>query len=98
MLGFDVHEPFSRRSRSQAGADARDGDREAQTGGENHCPLDHIAELTNVAGPAVGLKSGHVGVRDGVDPLAKSFRELLDEVPDQRWDVFDTLAQGRYSN
>src|SRR5512145_829999 len=67
-------------------------DRQASPRRHDHCALDDIAELADVAGPRVLLKRRQGVFVDRVDPLAERLRELLDEAPDKSGNIVDAIA------
>ena len=66
--------------------------------GQNHRPLDDIAEFTDVARPGVVSERLHRPARDVLDDLAELPAKLLDEGPDERRNVFPAVAQRRNVN
>ena len=71
----------------------RQSNRQLRAGRDDHRALHDVAQLANVAWPAVALKGGHARPGDRVDPLAERFRELVDEPPDEEGNILDPLAQ-----
>ena len=62
---------------------------------EDHRPLDHVAQLPDVARPAVAHQGIHVFLRYPLHALAEGLGELLDHGPHEQRDVVPTLPQGR---
>src|SRR5262245_22291790 len=97
VLGFEFLEREVRPGRARHGR-RRDQDLESRTGRMDTRPLDHVAELADIAWPAITLQTLHRVVTDRFDSLAERFRKFVDERPDQGWDVFDPFAQRRHDD
>src|SRR5258708_39113312 len=63
---------------------------------ENHRALDDVAQLTDITGPMVGLKSGDGFIRDFIDRLSHRIAEFPHEGPRQQRNVFATFEQWRH--
>ena len=63
--------------------------------GEDRRPLDHVAQLADVARPGVVLEQAHGVLVDALDRLAVARVELVQEGLDEERDVFLALAQRR---
>jgi hypothetical protein len=59
---------------------------------DDHGPLNHILEFSNVAGPMITGQRLHGVRRDTFNRATVSPAEFPDKVPDERGDVFYTLA------
>src|ERR1700688_1809406 len=62
---------------------------------QDHRALDHVLKFAYVAGPRIGLECCH-GVRGNIiDLLAHPATEDIDELLNQRWDIFAARAKWR---
>ena len=62
---------------------------------EDHCALDDVLQLPDVARPRIVHQGLHDGGRDGLDPPAHPPGELLSEMADQPRDVVTAFSQRR---
>ena len=58
---------------------------------ENHCPFDHIFQLTDIARLAIADEALHCFRRDRINRPVHLPRKVLNEVPNKQRDVFQTL-------
>src|SRR5882724_2087190 len=63
---------------------------------KDHCPLNKILQLANVARPIPSRKPFHDGRGNRFNLLLHLLRKLLDKVTHQLWNVFPALPQRRY--
>ena len=104
----DLAGDVNRRRCSRLGSFGRSGSQadrraDAQCRGEfqriavaqNRRPVDHRAQLANIAGPVVALQQLDVGVARHDRRQAEADRGPLGKVPGQRRNVFDAIAQRR---
>src|SRR4051794_11179948 len=66
------------------------------TGAQNHGPLDHVLQLTDVAWPVVGLQQVQRLLVDRADVLTRAGGVALHEVFDEHQDVVLAFSKGRY--
>src|ERR1700678_2060928 len=62
---------------------------------QDHRALDHVLQFAYVAGPSIGLECCHGLWRNIIDRLAHPPAEDIDELLNQRWDIFAARAQWR---
>src|ERR1700730_8879047 len=67
-------------------------DSQDRTRGQNHRPLGHILQLTDVARPAIADEAFHSFRGDRINRPAHLPRKVLNEVTNKQRDVFQTLA------
>jgi hypothetical protein len=63
---------------------------------QDHCPLNEILQLTNIAGPVPRYESLHDYRRNGFNLLLHLLGKLLHKITHQLWNVFLTFAQRWY--
>ena len=63
-------------------------------GGDDHPALEHIAQLADIAGPAVRHQQVHGLARNALDVAARANAELLEKMLDQKRDVFRRSRRG----
>ncbi len=68
------------------------------TSGNNHCPLNHILKLSNVAWPVIADQCLHSFRWNGVDHTLIPAAEFFDEVADEQRNVFFSFPQRRHSD
>jgi hypothetical protein len=66
--------------------------------GENHQPLDIVAQLAHVARPVVALQHRHGVVADAALGKSRGLRNLVHEVVDQAGNVLAPLGQRRHAD
>jgi len=62
---------------------------------KDHCPLDDIAQLTDVSRPLVEHQRLHAAGRDTLDMTPHGFLEFPDEGSDEQRDILAAIPQGR---
>ena len=64
----------------------------------NHCPLNDILQLANVAWPVISFKLGQGFFLYGLDLFPSFLGVTVDQVSDKQRNIANALARYRYSN
>src|SRR6266850_1720922 len=65
---------------------------------QDHCPLDHILELTNVTGPVIGFEQIQRVLADTSHPLAGLLSISFDQIFHEQWNVTTPIPKRRDLN